>query len=72
MHGDTRHPGAIGHSQRRGLEPRSVPPYLVYAGIPPMIAAFVLAAIDPFGGVALLACWTIMVIVLNVVLRRVR
>jgi hypothetical protein len=36
--------------------------------MPPRVTAFVLAAFDPLAGPALLACMTIMVIVLNVLL----
>jgi hypothetical protein len=49
-----------------------VPPYLVWFGIPPFVTAFVLAAVDPFAGLALLACMAIMAIVLRILPRHTR
>jgi hypothetical protein len=38
----------------RGSEARSVPAYLIYLGIPPFLAAFVVTALDPMGD---WRCW---------------
>jgi hypothetical protein len=42
-----------------------VPPHLVWFGIPPFVTAFVLAAVDPFAGLAVLACMAIIPHVLS-------
>ena len=49
-----------------------VPPYLVWFAVPPFIGAFVIADIDPNAGLALLACMTIMAVVLKVLIRVAR
>jgi hypothetical protein len=47
-----------------------VPAFLIYSGIPPFLATRSSSPpLGPMGGLALLACRTIMVIVLNVLLR---
>jgi len=71
LHADARWPGGPGHSRPR-LAATQKPPYLVWFGIPPFVTAFVLAAVDPFAGLALLACMAIMAIVLHVLPRHTR
>jgi hypothetical protein len=48
---------------------QGVPAYLIYFGIPPFLAAFVVSAVDPMAGLVLVACLIIMVITVNIVLR---
>ncbi len=72
MDGDPRRSGALDRSQPHGSPPLRVPTYLAYFAVPPFLTAFVLAAIDPFTGLVLLACMTIMVIVVNILLRHAR
>jgi hypothetical protein len=69
MHGNAPRPGGLDRSEPHDSQRHGVPPYLVFFGIPPFLAAFVVTALDPMGGVALLACLTVMVIVLNVLQR---
>ena len=69
MHGEEWRPGALDRPRPHRSEPHRVPPYLIYFGIPPFMAAFVVAVLDPLAGLALLACLTIMTVVLNVLLR---
>jgi hypothetical protein len=64
MHGDEGRPGALDRSRGQGSQRYRLPTYLVYFGIPPFVTAFVLTAIDPFAGLALLACMVIIWIVL--------
>jgi hypothetical protein len=52
-----------------GSAPDSSPRYLIYFGIPPVITAFAVASLDPMAGLALLACLTVMVIVLKLLFR---
>ena len=47
----------------------AVPPYLIYFGIPPFVAAFVLTVLDPFAGLTLVVCLTVIVITVNIVMR---
>lgn len=39
--------------------------YLMFFAVPPVITAFVLSAIDPMAGMALLTCFVVMALVLR-------
>jgi hypothetical protein len=67
MHEHLRRPDASDRSQ-----PHGTLGYLVYFAVPPYLAAFVIAAVDPRAGLALLATFMIIVVVLNVLLFFVR
>ena len=49
--------------------PITVPPYLLWFAVPPVITTFVLSAIDPMAGMALLTCFVVMSVVLRCFLR---
>jgi hypothetical protein len=52
--------------------PITVPPYLLCFAVPPVITTFVLSAIDPMAGMALLTCFVVMSLVLRCFLRIAR
>jgi hypothetical protein len=49
-----------------------VPPYLIYFGIPPFVAALAVSALDPFAGLTLVVCLAVIVITVNIVMRYCR